>query len=306
MCASSSTTATSGLRARTASRSISSTATPRYSMRRRGTTSRPVDQRRGLGAAVRLDEAEHDVDAALLQRVRLLEHAVGLADARGEADVELEPAALRALDELEEVLRPASLGGRGREVMAARMADLPPRPGLRTAGRAPGSAQHVHARLAEEAEVAPLDLRLDQRLARAPRDTPRARATRGTCQSAACGREVRVEPAGRGGDELRRDGAGRVRDSPSASRCERRPRRGRAASRGRPEVRAARGGGVVALLARRRRARLEVAGRGEALADQLRADDLPGLVGDEAAVRPGAGRATWASAGRRPADRRAR
>ena len=65
-----------------------------------------LDQRRGVGAAVRFDEAEDHVDAALLQRVRFLQHAVGLADPGREADVELQPPALGALDELEKVLRP--------------------------------------------------------------------------------------------------------------------------------------------------------------------------------------------------------
>ena len=81
--------------------------TPRYSIVRRGTTSSPVDQRLGLLAPVRLDETDHDVDAACLERVRLLQHAVGLADAGGEPDVELQPPALRLLDQLEEVLRRA-------------------------------------------------------------------------------------------------------------------------------------------------------------------------------------------------------
>ena len=66
--------------------------TPRYSTWRRGTTSSPVDQRLGLLAAVRLDEADHDVDAPLRERVCLLQHPVCLADARREPDVELEPA----------------------------------------------------------------------------------------------------------------------------------------------------------------------------------------------------------------------
>ena len=39
------------------------------------------------------------------ERVRLLQHPVGLADAGGEPDVQLQPAALGALDQLEEVLR---------------------------------------------------------------------------------------------------------------------------------------------------------------------------------------------------------
>ena len=86
--------------------------TPRYSILRRGTDLQPLDQRRRLLAAVRLDEPDHDVDAALLERVRLFQHAVGLADARREADVQLQPAALALLDELQEVFRARSVGGR--------------------------------------------------------------------------------------------------------------------------------------------------------------------------------------------------
>ena len=66
----------------------------------------PVDQHRGLGAAVRLDEAERDFDAAPLERLRLLQHAIGLADAGGEPDVQLQAPALRATEDLEEILRP--------------------------------------------------------------------------------------------------------------------------------------------------------------------------------------------------------
>src|SRR6185437_1321968 len=62
------------------------------------------DERRRLGAAMRLHEAEHHVDAAPLERVRLLQHAVGLPDPGREPDVELEPAALGAPEHLEEVL----------------------------------------------------------------------------------------------------------------------------------------------------------------------------------------------------------
>ena len=94
----------SGLRARIASRSISSTVDAAVLDLAARHDLEPVDQRRGLGAAVGLDEAEHDVDAALAERVRLLEHPVGLADAGGEPDVELEPAAPGALHQLEEVL----------------------------------------------------------------------------------------------------------------------------------------------------------------------------------------------------------
>src|SRR5207248_8846565 len=56
------------------------------------------------GAPVRLDERHHHVDAAPAQSVRLLQHAVRLADSRGEAHVQLQPSAPGPLDQLEEVL----------------------------------------------------------------------------------------------------------------------------------------------------------------------------------------------------------
>ena len=81
----------------------------------------PLDQRRGLGAAVRLDEAEHDLDAAPLERLRLLEHAIGLADAGSEADVQLQAPALRPTKDFEEVLRALLRGlGQGKRMSAHR------------------------------------------------------------------------------------------------------------------------------------------------------------------------------------------
>ncbi len=53
----------------------------------------PLQQRLGVGAPVRLDVADHHVDALRLQRVRLLQHRVGLADAGGGAEEDLQPAA---------------------------------------------------------------------------------------------------------------------------------------------------------------------------------------------------------------------
>ena len=61
----------------------------------------PLYQCMGVGAAVRLDEPQHHVDAAPLERVRLLQHPVGLSDTGGEPDVELEPAALGAPEHLQ-------------------------------------------------------------------------------------------------------------------------------------------------------------------------------------------------------------
>ena len=46
-----------------------------------------------------LDEADDDVHAALLQGMGLFEHAVGLADAGGKTEIDLQPAALGPLDD---------------------------------------------------------------------------------------------------------------------------------------------------------------------------------------------------------------
>ena len=62
---------------------------------------------------MRLDERQRDVHSALSKGVRLLEHPVGLADPRREADVQLETAAPGALDQLEEVLGTRSRGHHG-------------------------------------------------------------------------------------------------------------------------------------------------------------------------------------------------
>ena len=58
---------------------------------------------------MRFDKPHHDIDAPLRERVRFLQHAVGLADACSETDVDLKPPAPRAFDELEEVRRPSAL-----------------------------------------------------------------------------------------------------------------------------------------------------------------------------------------------------
>ncbi|MDR8759380.1 hypothetical protein FEP90_01054 [Burkholderia multivorans] len=52
-----------------------------------------VEQRGGFAAAVRLDDADHDVDAVLPALARGLQHRVGLADAGRRAEEDLEPAA---------------------------------------------------------------------------------------------------------------------------------------------------------------------------------------------------------------------
>jgi hypothetical protein len=48
-----------------------------------------ADHRLGVGALVRLHEANHDVDALLAHQVRVLQHLVGLAHARRSAKIDL-------------------------------------------------------------------------------------------------------------------------------------------------------------------------------------------------------------------------
>ncbi len=81
VCASSSTSATSGRRARIASRSISSNVVPRYSTRPARYDLEVGDLLGGLRSAVRLDEADDDVRASLGPAVPLAQHRECLADA---------------------------------------------------------------------------------------------------------------------------------------------------------------------------------------------------------------------------------
>src|SRR5207237_4349066 len=57
----------------------------------------PFDQRRCLGAAVGLDERDHQVHSAAAQIVRFLQNAVRLSHAGSKTDVELQAAAPTAL-----------------------------------------------------------------------------------------------------------------------------------------------------------------------------------------------------------------
>ena len=52
----------------------------------------PMNERARLGAAVGLDEADDDIDAFVLEAPRVLQHGVGLADARRGAEEHLQPA----------------------------------------------------------------------------------------------------------------------------------------------------------------------------------------------------------------------
>ena len=105
--------ATVGRRARMASVSISSTTTPRYSIRRRGHDLEAVEQLEGVRPAVRLDEADDEVRAPLAASMALLEHPVRLADAGRHAQVDAQPAAAAVASDAD-----------AREHLVARRADV--------------------------------------------------------------------------------------------------------------------------------------------------------------------------------------
>ena len=84
-----------------------------------------ADLLRGARAAVRLDEADHDVGAALPPAAALVQHRVGLADAGGEPDVDAQLASAGSL---------MTARSRQRCQLVERQVQL----------------EHVHARLADE------------------------------------------------------------------------------------------------------------------------------------------------------------
>ena len=104
VCASSSTIATSGLRAIIASMSISVRVVPRYSMVRRGMTSRsPIFSAVSARPCVST-QADHHVDSLGAQLVRLFQHLVGFPDTGGGADINLQPPFQRLSDQIKKRL----------------------------------------------------------------------------------------------------------------------------------------------------------------------------------------------------------
>ena len=142
--------------------------------------------------------------------------------------------------------------------------------------------EDVDPRLSQEAEIAPLGAVLDDRADAVLGHVAGAGDARGLPERG-FGRQVGIEAAGRGGDQRVRDRqrrggvflleAGDVGGGAVAQLL-----------RGGPEVRARGGGRIVAVVAGRRGAPLDVGRRSEDLADQLRADHLARFVVGEAAV----------------------
>ena len=58
-----------------------------------------------VSPSVRFDKANHRIDALPPQSVSLLKHVVGLANPGGETEIEFQPAALLATNEIKETLR---------------------------------------------------------------------------------------------------------------------------------------------------------------------------------------------------------
>jgi hypothetical protein len=136
-------------------------------MCRRGTTSRCLQQRFGVAAAVGLDDADDDIVAVLLAGVGLLQHLVGLADAGRGADKnsELADAALFAARRLKQGFRRGPMFGIAPLIRHHR-SDLST---LRSAPLSGGQPvereieqQDVDARLAQKSEKAILDVIADE------------------------------------------------------------------------------------------------------------------------------------------------
>ena len=134
----------------------------------------------GLGAAVGLDDTDHDVDALFPAPARRLQHLVGLADARRGAEEDFQLAARFLLRRLQEsVGRGAGIFTQGRHGRS-----LSPL-GQRVEGQI--EPQHVDPRLAQHAQNRGLSVYCPTRRCRSASCRPRALATRGTCQAAAAG-----------------------------------------------------------------------------------------------------------------------
>ena len=95
--ASSSTSATAGRRASSASRSISSSVDAAVLEPRSGNDLEPLDHLRGVLAPVGLDEADDDVGAAGEPAAALVEHRDGLAHPGGRPEVDAMPTACHGL-----------------------------------------------------------------------------------------------------------------------------------------------------------------------------------------------------------------
>jgi len=88
----SSTRTTAGFRAITASISNSSSTIPPYSTLRRGIASSPITRASGLSTTMRLYDADYNVFAPALQQMGRLKHCIGLSNAGGIPEEDLQSA----------------------------------------------------------------------------------------------------------------------------------------------------------------------------------------------------------------------
>ena len=72
-----------------------------------------ADLRRRFRPAMRLDEADDDVDALPFEPSSFLQHLVSFADAGREAEIDLQPSSLLSLDEAEKMFRRRFVFGSG-------------------------------------------------------------------------------------------------------------------------------------------------------------------------------------------------
>ncbi len=77
-----------------------------------------LQPRFGVGAAVRLDEADHDIDALPTEGMGVFDHRIGLADTGGSADVDAEARALRRLQLRQRLLARDASGIRHQGIVA--------------------------------------------------------------------------------------------------------------------------------------------------------------------------------------------
>jgi hypothetical protein len=175
-----------------------------------------MDQRLGLGAAMRLDHADHDIDARRAPRRAFGQHLIGLADAGGGAEQHLQTPAALLRGGAQKGLGVGTLLGIGLRTHS-RLLRLPP-----SLSSARLSASTLTRGSPRKPSSAPFDMLPHQR-ADGP-SQPRAAATRPPGKGR-LGADMGVEPRGGGGHQIGgdRNCAGDV----AKRRC--RPSRGRRA-----------------------------------------------------------------------------
>ncbi len=105
-----------------------------------------IEERCRLPAAVGLDQAHHNVDALAFQPVGLFEHLPGFPDAGAISEIDLELSPLGAADHAQETVGSVLSHG---PASSSRWVQIEV------------ELEHVHARLAQESQVAPLGVGFD-------------------------------------------------------------------------------------------------------------------------------------------------